>query len=578
MCGSTELLKQDGVFVCQNCGTKYSVEEARKMMVEGTVEVAGTVKVDNSASLENYLKIAKTAYSSANQVEAERYANKVIEIAPDNYEAWLIKGKSAGWQSTLANPRFPECISAFSAALINTPDDEKESVGEDIKEEIKNISCALITLRAERFVKWPDKEEAIGFIGDITTIIKAVSGFLANGIAISISNIMAPAAELINESVNNAYKNTIYPDYKSKEYPYPTDRDLAKYIERIGYCIKLVENSIKLCDEDNKADIKRYERLIELQEYLLDARSYDWHSPSVELNSSNASFYTSKGYHVDIYNNRVYYVKSTLNDSAAATCRSKISEYKSKISEIKEEIKEENDRSYNEFWDINSEEEELLLNDLDKCQTERNKLNETKTGFAKIKLINGRIAEIESILDKERGKDSQLTKAEKDFIKGCKAFWAKLSSNDKYDAYLDQNPILKQADSLAEKREELLAQKSEVESAKKPRFSPNFAPFLFCTILGVIIISIGACLLSLGGSPFYLVLGILCTGGCGIGVGVCVKKHSDLVAEARSKEEAYNKELREYNATIDKMKAVPKYEGSVNSDVEVKIPEKIREW
>lgn len=43
MCGGTDLIKQDGVFVCQSCGCKYSIEEAKKMMVEGTVEVAGTV-------------------------------------------------------------------------------------------------------------------------------------------------------------------------------------------------------------------------------------------------------------------------------------------------------------------------------------------------------------------------------------------------------------------------------------------------------------------------------------------------------------------------------------------------------
>lgn len=42
MCGSTDLLKTDGVFVCQNCGCKYSVEEAKKMMVEGVVQVEGT--------------------------------------------------------------------------------------------------------------------------------------------------------------------------------------------------------------------------------------------------------------------------------------------------------------------------------------------------------------------------------------------------------------------------------------------------------------------------------------------------------------------------------------------------------
>ena len=31
MCGGTDLIKQDGVFVCQTCGTKYSIEEAKKM-------------------------------------------------------------------------------------------------------------------------------------------------------------------------------------------------------------------------------------------------------------------------------------------------------------------------------------------------------------------------------------------------------------------------------------------------------------------------------------------------------------------------------------------------------------------
>ena len=53
MCGGTDLIKQDGVFVCQSCGCKYSVEEAKKMMIEGNVDVSGsTVKIDNSAEIE----------------------------------------------------------------------------------------------------------------------------------------------------------------------------------------------------------------------------------------------------------------------------------------------------------------------------------------------------------------------------------------------------------------------------------------------------------------------------------------------------------------------------------------------
>lgn len=47
ICGSTDLIKNDGVFVCQACGCKYSVEEVRKMMVEGTVSVDGVVKTES---------------------------------------------------------------------------------------------------------------------------------------------------------------------------------------------------------------------------------------------------------------------------------------------------------------------------------------------------------------------------------------------------------------------------------------------------------------------------------------------------------------------------------------------------
>ncbi len=119
MCGSTELMKQDGVFVCQTCGTKYSVEEAKKMMVEGTVEVAGTVKVDDSAKIANYYTMAENAYDAGNQKEAEQYCNKIIEIDPTHAEAWLLKGIVSGWQSTGANLRMDEFISCATNAFTN---------------------------------------------------------------------------------------------------------------------------------------------------------------------------------------------------------------------------------------------------------------------------------------------------------------------------------------------------------------------------------------------------------------------------------------------------------------------------
>lgn len=87
MCGSTNLLKQDGVFVCQSCGTKYSVEEAKKMMVEGTVSVEGTVKIDTTSELKNLYEIARRAKESDNADNAEKYYDMILVKDPTSWEA-----------------------------------------------------------------------------------------------------------------------------------------------------------------------------------------------------------------------------------------------------------------------------------------------------------------------------------------------------------------------------------------------------------------------------------------------------------------------------------------------------------
>lgn len=94
MCGSQDLVKECGVFVCQACGTKYSVEEAKKMMVggtvsvEGTVAVEGTVKVDKSEELKNLLVLAQRAKDvNKNFLQASKYYGDIALKDPNSWEA-----------------------------------------------------------------------------------------------------------------------------------------------------------------------------------------------------------------------------------------------------------------------------------------------------------------------------------------------------------------------------------------------------------------------------------------------------------------------------------------------------------
>lgn len=87
MCGGTDVVKQDGLFVCQYCGTKYSVEEARKMMIEGTVEIQGTVQVDNTAQLQTSLLNARRAREVGNWDGVEKHYQQAETLDSNCIEA-----------------------------------------------------------------------------------------------------------------------------------------------------------------------------------------------------------------------------------------------------------------------------------------------------------------------------------------------------------------------------------------------------------------------------------------------------------------------------------------------------------
>ena len=79
LCGSNDIKKQDGVFICQHCGTKYSVEEARKLI--------NTVRIDNSNKVENLFLLARRAKENDNASDAEKYYDLIRQETPQDWES-----------------------------------------------------------------------------------------------------------------------------------------------------------------------------------------------------------------------------------------------------------------------------------------------------------------------------------------------------------------------------------------------------------------------------------------------------------------------------------------------------------
>lgn len=339
LCGGKLIMGAGGIATCDSCGMEHSADR----MKEKVQEIKGVVRVDNTHMVDNYLEMANNAYNADNNSEAESYCNKIIEIDPTNHKAWMLKGKAAAWQSSLQNSRVDEGVAAFVKAINNAPNDEKDNYIEEAKDQIKRLSVAMLSLRANRFAKWPDEEETNGFISDITSILSTVVSFLSQtGVLIPLSEIMAPIATKINESAVKAWKEVIWPDYNGD----PNDSDdrankyeWQKFIKRVDYCITLVEKAITLCDEDDEDDIQRYENLIYWHKQAIDSCSWDYN-------------FTSYG--------KSWYKDWALTDEAKNYRRGRIREYEDKIRAIKETVerkkKEAAQKRFNDYWTEHADE------------------------------------------------------------------------------------------------------------------------------------------------------------------------------------------------------------------------------
>ena len=257
MCGSTDLLKQDGVFVCQSCGCKYSVEEARKMIVEGTVEVAGTVKVDDTSKIQNYLDLSQNAYDSGNGQSAFDYANKALEIAPQNSRAWIAKMKAIEYIGTLGELKLMEVVEAGKNAVAFAEEASKKEIEFEVYSYEAMRSLELLML-------------AMNKMADTEDIKKTFKRFCLISILSASKNTLEVDSKIVNIYDNVANEalamiklmpDEVLADYPeitkivgecAKQYQYETDA----LIERFKIYGAELQESAKTIRKNNKAAIE----------------------------------------------------------------------------------------------------------------------------------------------------------------------------------------------------------------------------------------------------------------------------------------------------------------------------------
>lgn len=273
MCSSNNLIKENGIYVCQSCGTKYAVEEAKKLMIEisGTIDISGsTVKIDNSDSIPKYLKLAESAYESKNYKETEEYCNKIIEVEENNSYAWILKGKAAGWQSTLEHNRIEEAANCFLKGLDFSPEEEKQKNAKNISNEIQKLSDEPLKQYFDIYSKTPSKSNSDNVLGIIKPI-KNHSIKLLKKCGAPTKDYTRSTATKINNLAMSAWNRVIYPEFHREAHP---SKDVwSRFVERGDGAIQIILAAIDFDVDNTDSNIVRYKNCIDIQKALMTSCS-----------------------------------------------------------------------------------------------------------------------------------------------------------------------------------------------------------------------------------------------------------------------------------------------------------------
>ena len=133
MCSSTDVVKDGEFYVCQSCGTKYSVEAAKKLMVE--------VEEKENVKLNNLYQRARKSLEVNDLAHAAEYYKQILDEKPNDWEAYFYS--YLGEFSTFTNAQASSVAlklgdtipSAYDMAIENCDHTEAESRIKTISEQ-----------------------------------------------------------------------------------------------------------------------------------------------------------------------------------------------------------------------------------------------------------------------------------------------------------------------------------------------------------------------------------------------------------------------------------------------------------
>jgi hypothetical protein len=390
LCESTDFVKQDGVFVCQSCGMKYSMEEARNLMRDdGDAAIvpagAAPAPAKNNSQIENLLKMAQTSYDSKNYAQAEEFCNRVIELDSLNYAAWKLKGEAINYQISTSNQRILEVYNCIMTSYRVLSDEEKEEKGFEVLSSLKDCLEGEMTFWIDRFEADRPTDAALKRVKEayVDAYNKMTKAFQEMGFDDALEGYQKNFDNLFCRKCNSicvsAWKTTVAYNYfrddldnlgkywnrnrykkeSGTDYFRPGDEIFSTFLDETGNLIDLLEYCTEQFNDETPFDTKKN---------IYDNIAYFYEVPCNQYSYKAMVSTTTNGYGAVTNRYEYYEISKFLTDGAINIRKGKMAEYERKsklvdserrVAEAKAE-QEKKDRRKAEYWEAHAAEKEQL--------------------------------------------------------------------------------------------------------------------------------------------------------------------------------------------------------------------------
>ena len=313
---------------------------------------------EKAQMIQNLFILAQTAYDSENYIDAEQYANRIIEIDATNCDAWLMKGNCAG-KNQIGNFRLVESINCWNTCLANASKEEKEDYAFTVRTNCMDIAIDYIIKNIQDFKKNPS-DETFALIKEKIDYVDPIMRKANQTFGVDIITYEDRLASNIAALVNEVSKNATTKFGKRKEQQ--TDAALQQFKETQDQCIQVWDYLIDLAKRHGTVTAI-LKSLVKMHETIIRAVSY--RQSGSKLKESTVCSMSEKNIRLE----KIQKAKMKL-DAKFVDIR--------KRDRVEQKVKNE------KYWEEHQEEKQQLLDERSKLDHEVFELENSKLKMPKL--------------------------------------------------------------------------------------------------------------------------------------------------------------------------------------------------